>query len=57
VRFGGSAGAERGPARAAPAAKPGGRRGWKSRRGGGSVGVAGTSVSWWMPRTMGKGLV
>jgi hypothetical protein len=28
VRFGGSTGAGRGPARAAPAAKPGGRYGW-----------------------------
>jgi hypothetical protein len=47
VRFEGSTGAGRGPARAAPAARPGGRRGWKSRRGSGSMGVAGTSCEFW----------
>jgi hypothetical protein len=41
VRFGGSAGAGRGPARAAPAARPGGRRGWKSRRWGSMQGAWG----------------
>jgi hypothetical protein len=41
VRFGGSAGAGRGPARAAPATRPGGRRGWKSRRWGSMQGAWG----------------